>query len=166
MKIFVIGDTHFNHEALATMFKTRPIDFESKIKKHWNNMISKDDIVIHLGDVMVGKHAEWDKIIPLLPGRKILCLGNHDNKPPLWYMKNGFDFCCTKFNFDMYGLNLLFSHEPVYYENFDLNIHGHIHLEEHRRYIYDEKHYLFSLEKTDYLPRSLDSIIKDWKKSL
>ena len=49
--------------------------------------------------------------------------------------------------------------------HFDLNIHGHLHLERHREFETDDRHFLFSLEKTVYQPLLLETIVKEWGKS-
>ena len=103
MRIFVIADTHFGHKALADKYLSRPADFAKKIIINWKRTIKSDDMIIHLGDVTVGTSTDWSFIIPDLPGRKILVLGNHDKKSESWYMANGFDFCCSAFTWHMYG---------------------------------------------------------------
>lgn len=166
MKIFITSDTHFMHKALAEKFETRPFDFEQRIVRNWQRMIRSGDLIVHLGDVMVGKAPDWKMTIPSLPGRKILVLGNHDKMTASWYMKNGFDFCCSHFSWDMYGLSILLSHAPIVDGPFDLNIHGHLHSGRHRDCKVDQRHYLLSLEQTGYQPRLLESIVKEWKKSM
>jgi len=165
MRLFIITDTHFGHKNLGEKYQSRPADFETRIIRSWQQMIADEDMVLHLGDVVVGKTEDWRLIIPELPGRKVLILGNHDKQPVRWYMKNGFDFCCHQFYWEMFGLRILFSHEPLFSEEFDLNIHGHLHLGRHLEYKCDERHYLFELESSGYQPRTLDFIVKEWKRS-
>lgn len=165
MKIYAITDTHFGHKSLAEQYKARPSDFEYRIIRNWQRMVQPDDLVVHLGDVVVGKSVDWNIIIPKLSGRKILVLGNHDKRTASWYMKNGMEFCCSRFTWEMYGLAILFSHEPINDGAFDLNIHGHLHMRRHRECSVDQRHHLLSLEDTGYQPRLLESIIKEWKKT-
>jgi len=132
MRIFVIADTHFGHLSLIEKYQSRPPNFQEQIIKNWKRTVNADDLVIHLGDVVVGKSSDWATTIPNLPGRKVLVPGNHDLKSESWYMSNGFDFCCHQFLMNIYGLKILFSHEPAVYGDFDLNIHGHLHLGRHR----------------------------------
>lgn len=164
MRTFVIGDTHFGHRALATRYGARPLDFEDRILRHWRNLVSEGDLVIHLGDVVVGRAPDWMATIAQLPGRKILVVGNHDTKPIHWYMSNGFDFCCQRFCWRSLGLRILFTHEPSAAGEFDLNIHGHLHLGRHRECHRDHRHLLFALEETAYQPRTLESLVRAWKK--
>ncbi len=165
MKVYVISDTHWGHSALHDIFRERPEDFGRRITAEWWNAVSDDDLVVHLGDVHFGKVAEWSALVPSLPGRKVLVLGNHDKRSVLWYMKNGFEFCCSSFQWEMFGLQIHFTHEPVTDGTFDLNIHGHLHDGKHRECEYDERQFLVSLETSKYRPLQLESIIKMWKKS-
>ena len=165
MKIFCIADTHFSHDALVTEFDSRPPEFEKKIIRFCKSFIKEDDLLIHLGDVMVGSPDRWFEIIPEIPGRKILVVGNHDRKSYHWYMTNGFLFACESFEWAIYGLRILFTHEPVSKGNFDLNIHGHLHVNQHRESKEGNRSFLLSLEESNYQPQQLDSIIKKWQKT-
>gem|GEM_PF-1308717 len=164
MKIHIITDTHFGHKDLATKLKVRPDDFQERIINAWRLVVAEDDLVIHLGDVMVGKPTDWLSGIPDLPGRKVLIKGNHDKKSAQWYMNNGFEFYCETFSWQMFGYQLLFSHEPVFSGNFDLNIHGHLHGAAHRDYPKSERHLLLSLEDSGYRPHLLKTILQSWEK--
>ncbi len=165
MRIFIISDTHFGHKALAAEYLSRPDNFTSKTIENWTKLVKQNDIIIHLGDVVVGGPKTWEETVSILPGRKILVTGNHDQKTFSWYMANGFEFCCTCFMWNLFGFDIAFSHEPIFTGKFDLNIHGHLHLERHREIKTDSRHYLFSLEKTVYQPLLLDTIVKEWKKA-
>ena len=62
MKVWVVADTHFGHWALAEEYGARPPDFEARILAAWNRAISSADLVIHLGDVIVGTPGDWRSI--------------------------------------------------------------------------------------------------------
>lgn len=164
MKVFVITDTHFGHIALATKLQLRPISFQEKIIKAWNRDVGADDLVIHLGDVLLGSRSLWFDVVPKLPGRKILILGNHDQRNAHWYMSNGFDFCCQNFSWEMYGYKIIFSHEPIAGGEFDLNIHGHFHETKETKSPISSRHYLLSLEEAGYRPHPLKTIVNSWQK--
>ena len=56
MKYYLITDTHFGHEMLVRN-KHREIGYEDKIL---NNLRKKSgDVLIHLGDICIGKDEEW-----------------------------------------------------------------------------------------------------------
>lgn len=135
MKIFLITDTHLNHDKLVEF--GRPKDFQDRIKKGLKYL--KDDaVLIHLGDVCIGNDAENNKFFTDLKCKKILVKGNHDNKSNSWYLSNGWDFVCDSFTMKFHGKRLLFTHIPVPdSEDFDFNIHGHLHGNNHREMVYE-----------------------------
>lgn len=144
MKTFVISDTHFNHAKLME-YENRPENFNELIIKNWNKLVTPEDLVIHLGDVILGRNSELSGITGRLNGTKVLARGNHDNESVGWYMKRGFSFVADYFVFD----NIAFSHAPLtplpnqtlrqrskeevfVLKPVDLNIHGHFHRGKHR----------------------------------
>lgn len=184
MKIWVISDTHFNHDKLIS-YEKRPANFNEIIIRNWNRLVAPDDLVIHLGDVILGRDSSLDTILTRLTGRKVLARGNHDHKPLEWYIAKGFDFVCDYFVYR----NLAFSHAPLtplplqnnrqktgteeWEERVvDLNIHGHFHRGTHRgqkgmpdRYYdfnyFDENrasYYLIQIEDT-FRPVMLNEIL-------
>ena len=80
---FFTSDTHFNH-ANIIKFCNRPFKDVEQMNDvmitNWNNAISKDDTVFHLGDFCLGGAAEWTKILDRLNGKIYLIMGNHDLK--------------------------------------------------------------------------------------
>ncbi len=159
VKIFVISDTHFGHDGLTHTFGARPDRFSDKIFQNWKRDVAEDDLVIHLGDLVMGDYKRWLDLLPDLPGRKILTLGNHDRKSMHGYMTHGIDFVCDRFNWRMFDTNIVFSHAPVYDGDFDLNIHGHLHDGRHRDVATDDRHCLVSLERTGYGPVPLKTVM-------
>ena len=161
MRVFLISDTHFKDQFLERN-ELRPKGVTEKIIKNWNQFVNPDDVIIHLGDIVIGNSKDYTAIIPRLNGRKILVVGNHDKKGISWYMKNGFDFVCNAFSWQYTGKSILFTHEPSSsLEIYDLNIHGHLHLGIHRtEYKLTDKHLLFSLETENYQPVLLNTFIE------
>lgn len=153
MKVWLTTDTHFRHRKMIVK-GYRPADFEERIITQWNDVVRDTDLVIHLGDVIVGQDKELEMILFRLRGRKILVRGNHDNETVTWYMERGFDFACDSFTWN----RILFTHEPaaVLPAGCDLNIHGHLHSDGHRSAEYNLQTWnvLLSLEdpKVDYRP--------------
>ena len=80
---FFTSDTHFNH-ANIIRFCNRPFKDVEQMNEvmitNWNNAISKDDTVFHLGDFCLGGAAEWTKILDRLNVKIYLIMGNHDLK--------------------------------------------------------------------------------------
>ncbi len=126
MKVtWLISDTHFNHDKIAT-YCDRPTNFTDLIIKRWQEMVKPEDLVIHLGDVAIGNRRKVKDILAELPGRKALVLGNHDRMHgPDWWMAQGFDFACQAMKYR----NCWLTHEPStsLADGCEINIHGHLH---------------------------------------
>lgn len=78
---FFTSDTHFGHERIISLCN-RPFadvhEMNEAIIRNWNNVVSPEDTVFHLGDVAMGPWVEWDSLLTRLNGYKILVVGNHD----------------------------------------------------------------------------------------
>lgn len=144
-KIWVIADTHFNHAKLEEM-EGRPADFNERIIKNWSNLVSDDDLVIHLGDVIIGRQSEMEGILKRVPGRKVLVRGNHDHEKPGYYLRRGFEFVCDQFILD----KVVYSHVPLERlpEGCIANVHGHLHKNRHRPGGGEDWHKLIQIEDT------------------
>lgn len=164
MKVYLISDTHFNHEKIAT-YCDRPLDFTVRLINNWKQTVTDSDCVIHLGDVFIGKSAGWREIYPLLPGRKILVRGNHDRQRSCtWWMDHGFSFACDSMTFR----GALLTHEPYPGPTDKLNIHGHQHNIWHGFHCDGGKapsshpyfnQRLFAVEYTNYMPIEFDKFV-------
>jgi calcineurin-like phosphoesterase family protein len=135
MKYYLITDTHFGHDMLIKN-NHRESGYESVILKNLSK--KSGDVLIHLGDICIGKDEEWHKqFMEATKGfkRKILIRGNHDNKSYSWYYNHGWDFVCESMRLRVFGKEIVFSHMPILAENIenspykkvDKNIHGHLH---------------------------------------
>lgn len=159
MKIWLITDTHFNHERIKEL-SGRPDDFTERTLNNWSKMVGEDDLTIHLGDVIFSRPSELTDMMSRIPGRKVLVMGNHDRKPR-WYMNHGFDFACYRFELG----HTLFVHEPQFElpTSCERVIHGHLHNNAHRVEDYDQPipnyNYLLSLEEEEYRPVLLETFL-------
>jgi len=152
MKIFITADHHFNHENIIKYcgrpFKTIEEMNEFMIKK-WNSKVSKEDIVVHLGDFGFGKKEQIEEIRKRLNGNIILIPGNHDKK-----IVSSCDFIVVRGNLQI--RNLILSHRPLLKEeipkNF-INIHGHIHEKESHNGIN------VSVDRTNYEPLEITELL-------
>jgi len=170
MLTYILTDTHFFHTNIIK-YQYRPENFEKLIIKGLS-IIQQNDILIHLGDICLGKDAEvHSQIMPLLSHlhSKILVLGNHDNHSNTWYCEHGWDFVCESFSAKYFGKNILFSHRPQIPEKkYDINIHGHSHGNRHRADEYCEfwnpdYHKEFCLEHNHYQPILLKTFLEKLK---
>ena len=135
IKTWIVSDTHFGHKEIIKYQRDNYkniTDMNENIIKDWNNIISKDDTVIHLGDVSVGiTKEEIETIIKQLNGNIILIPGNHERKNLLenrhFYNQVGFKNVEQDIDHMVIG-KLVLSHEPVDFipEGY-FNIHGHVH---------------------------------------
>ncbi len=170
--IWITTDTHFHHQNLIDG-GCRPKGYEEKIYKYLKEYIKPDDILIHLGDFCWTNDDLEHQLFTstIICKKKWFILGNHDGKGISWYLSRGWDFCGHKIELDIYGRKILFSHIPQPpSRNWDLNIHGHFHdyseerIKEFEPEIYrylDHRHYLISLEKINYQPVKLETIVKN-----
>ena len=162
MTKFFISDTHFGHHRLWESGR-RIKHFDEKIIKSWKNNVKDNDTVIHLGDVLIANKRSWPYYLDGLPGKKILTVGNHDHESYSWYMDHGFDFACECFTWEIYGLNILFSHIPLMNLHYsDINIHGHLHEGTHRGPSPTDRHVLISMELQNYQLVTLESVTNKW----
>lgn len=111
--VWIISDTHFEDEDCKLMDPNWPTSEE-----YINGIrgISKNDTVIHLGDV--GNPVWMDKI----KGYKVLIMGNHDESASRF--TDYFDEVYT--GPLIIAEKILLSHEPILHYGF-FNIHGHNH---------------------------------------
>jgi calcineurin-like phosphoesterase family protein len=88
MKTFYTSDPHYGHytssERNILKFCNRPFqtieEHDEALIKNWNNVVSDDDRVYVLGDVLLGRHkANPNAILSRLQGKELhLITGNHD----------------------------------------------------------------------------------------
>jgi len=144
----------------------RPDNFEEMIFNGFG-VIGPDDILIHLGDICIGSDAEChEEFIMSINCKKILVRGNHDKKSIHWYLGHGWDWVCESMSMQYGGKRILFSHMPMVWDGYwDINIHGHFHNANHRRYEAElngdllKGQKLLALEYNNYQLWNLDKII-------
>ena len=85
MSIFALADLHLalsNPEKSMDVFGPRWEGYIPKIKDNWEKLVTDADTVLIPGDISwatyVEKAEEDFRFISDLPGRKLLCRGNHD----------------------------------------------------------------------------------------
>lgn len=171
-KIWVATDTHFFHKGIVRR-GVRPPDHNERTAEALSKL-GPDDTLIHLGDFAFAKYSEAAEIMNRCPARsKILLLGNHDNQSYSYYTRHGFTAAMETMTLQHGGKNILFSHRPLRRAwgwelpyGLDLNIHGHLHLRNHRdeesewQDEEDERWFLLSHEAVGYRPVLLDDILE------
>lgn len=129
--IYFIADTHFNHKNIIK-YCNRPyknkIEMNEDIIKKWNEVVTDEDTIYHLGDFALGSKDEFEKITKRLKGKKILIRGNHDVKSSI-YEELGF-IVLKNAPIRLDKEKLLLSHIPIADKQIPegyINVHGHIH---------------------------------------
>lgn len=81
MTTWFTSDTHLGH-ANIIKYCNRPFrdtdHMDEEIIRRWNETVSPEDTVYHLGDIALGKIADSLPKVARLNGHKIAVLGNHD----------------------------------------------------------------------------------------
>lgn len=157
MKYF-IADTHFNHENIIK-YCNRPFknskEMNEYIANKWNSVVTKGDIVYHLGDVGFGSTEELKELVGRLNGTKILIRGNHDYKRGLNGWKEvGFNEVYKK---KLVLSNLILTHEPIEVEENYINVFGHIHNKPLDERFNKSNHICVSCDAIDYTPISISN---------
>ena len=177
--IFIIGDCHFFHKNIIK-YCNRPwhtldsngniIISDDDIEKmnydmiqKWNSTISNKSIVYINGDFCFGSKNKVLSIVSKLNGRKRIILGNHDKLKISQYYDIGFE---RVYDYPILIKQfILISHAPLEWINDSMpyaNIYAHV----HNSPIYKDftsNTFCSSVERINYTPKSLTSIIKIWK---
>ena len=79
--IFFTADSHFGHARIIPLCQ-RPFadvtEMDETMIRRWNEVVSPDDEVWHLGDFAFYRDARAESVFWRLNGRKSLIIGNHD----------------------------------------------------------------------------------------
>lgn len=82
MTTFFTSDTHFSHSNIIK-YCNRPFtdrkEMDEILVRNWNETVSDDDLVYHLGDISYGSPDYTASIFNRLTGKKVIFRGNHDS---------------------------------------------------------------------------------------
>ena len=128
LNTWIISDTHFFHENIGR-YCNRPENWQELIIKNWNDLISLDESVLHLGDFALGKKSNFELLTGSLNGRLFLIQGNHDRLSQSFCEAHGVTLIKNSFMVELENqMKLIFSHRPIVpLEDGWVNLHGHIH---------------------------------------
>lgn len=172
-KIFLTSDTHFGHDReflWGPRGFTNSQEHDEAVIKNWNETVSPDDIVYHLGDLMLGDNAHGIECVKRLNGHIKLIRGNHDTDAR-WKLYG------TLPNVELIGwadvikykkYNFYLSHHPTMTSNLEkaphlrmhlINLYGHTH---QMGKFYQDMPYMFhvGLDSNDNRPILLDDAIE------
>ena len=181
-----IADLHFGHENIIR-FDDRPFsdakEMEEVLISNWNSVVKNGDTTYILGDFCWGKEDEWNRIIKLLNGNKVLILGNHDLKNMSAELKKMFQDIKDYKEITDDGKHVIMSHYPMfcYKGSYDPNtymLHGHVHnctneakwcekwrkeLKKNYYYSYDNRGNIYNvgcmMPWMNYTPRTIEEIV-------
>lgn len=171
-RIFVTSDTHFGHDR---EFLWGPRGFESyedhdtEVIRRWNEVVGENDIVYHLGDVMLGNNNYGMGCLAVLNGHIKIIPGNHDTATRLELYKK-------LPNVEVLGLaemirykkyNFYLSHHPTMTSNLEkapflrmhlINLFGHTH---QNKQFYQDIPFMFhvGMDSNNCTPILLDDAI-------
>lgn len=134
--IFLISDTHFGHANICKFFNEdgsplRPWDdpsiMDEEMIERWNSVVKPNDVVYHLGDVVMNRKCLGT--LKRLNGDKRLIMGNHDIFDHNDYLEH-FSRLHGCFKLE----DMMLTHIPLHTDSVGrwatANIHGHIHSQE------------------------------------
>ena len=160
---WIVSDTHFFHKNIIK-YCNRPMHHNELMLKNWLETVQPEDQVLHLGDLMVWYGDGIEKAyeyVEQLPGRKHILRGNHDGH------LSDEDFELLGFTVEgefiqkIGQTKVLFSHYPDTARGhlWELNVHGHVHNNDHRGSERPKKYLNVSIEVMDYKPVRLRDIL-------
>lgn len=161
-RVLVVSDTHFFHTRLVLELAPgiRPLNVDTLMLERWRESVRADDLVLHLGDVIVGGGLpeQYNDRLPHLPGRVFLLPGNHDRSPHKLeaYLGRGWSLIRP---FQMVYRDTLIhvTHEPIPEEELlpgEVNVHGHIH-----HHLKGDGYVNCSVEHLDYRPTPVTDLL-------
>lgn len=134
---FIISDTHFGHTNSWAKFKLadgctplRPFtsteEMDETMVDNWNRVVGPNDVVYHLGDVVINKKSLHH--VKRLNGHKRLIRGNHDIFKDRDYHDVGFEqIWGVRVFVDQFILSHIPLHPGSVTDRFRVNVHGHLH---------------------------------------
>lgn len=179
--IWFVSDSHFCHNK-PFLYEPRGFDnineHNETIIQNWNSLVQPNDIVYHLGDVMLNDDEQGLECLQRLNGRIRMIRGNHDSDNRLLKFAN-----CV--NVESAGdwstmikegkQHIYLSHFPTITSNYDsdrplkarvLNLCGHSHTKDPFADWSKGLIYHVELDAHDNKPVALEDIMKDVRKRL
>jgi calcineurin-like phosphoesterase family protein len=122
--IFFTSDHHFSHNNIIR-YCQRPFssveEMDQEMIHRWNETVAPEDTVYYLGDFSLSLKPV-ESVTPLLHGKKLLIMGNHDVCHPFnkkraargreVYFKSGFESLELESSIEIAGRTVLLHHLP------------------------------------------------------
>lgn len=140
-KIFITSDTHFGHDR-EFLFGPRGFtsieEHDQEVIRRWNSVVGPDDVVYHLGDVMLNDNAHGMECLRQLNGQIKIVPGNHDtdNRLKLYAQLENVEVLPMAIMLKYQKYNFYLSHHPTLTSNLEkapylrmhlINLYGHTH---------------------------------------
>ena len=174
-KIFVTSDLHFSHDR-EFVWKVRGFNSVQEMNeayiKRWNSVVSDDDDVYVLGDLMLGPNEIGINCLKQLKGRIHIACGNHDTptrrslyleQPNVWSLEWAFMLPYKKYHFFMTHFPCMTGNlEKESLKQMTLNLYGHTH---QKTNFYEDRPYMYhvGVDSHNGYPVLLDDIIQEMK---
>lgn len=171
MAIYVTSDLHFGHDREFVWGARGYADVNEMNMKQlekFNSMVTDEDEVWILGDLVLGDIESGLLFLKQLKGKIHICLGNHDTaKREQVYRDMGWDVQLAA-RFKYKKISFYLSHYPTITHNLDekelwqvvVNLYGHVH-QTTNFYHDDPWMYHVGVDSHDGYPVSLDQILAD-----
>ncbi|MFJ6531489.1 hypothetical protein [Microbacterium sp. NPDC091662] len=189
---YVTSDTHFGHARISEL-AGRPFatvdEMNAELLRRWNEVVGRDDTVLHLGDVALGPIETSISLTSQLHGHKFLVPGNHDRVSPAtqssraierfaplyeaagWKIlpevvegtRRGFQICASHYPYsgDSHETDRHVNHRPRWDYGIPL-LHGHTHDRSHGPHGHE---FHVGVDAHDFAPISL-TVIDAWIQAL
>jgi calcineurin-like phosphoesterase family protein len=170
-KIWLTSDTHFAHDR-DFIWKARGFknvnEMNKEIVRRWNSVVSEEDTVYHLGDVMLGDNSIGLSLLKQLNGTIYIAFGNHDTQSRI----DAYRECHNVAGVQMgYRIKVgkrtgILTHYPTITANGSdtrtLNFFGHTHQTEN---FYEDRPYMYhvGLDSHDCYPVLLEDALTEIK---
>lgn len=140
-KIFITSDTHFGHDR-EFLFGPRGFtsieEHDQEVIRRWNSVVGPDDVVYHLGDVMLNDNVHGMECLRQLNGQIKIVPGNHDtdNRLKLYAQLENVEVMPMAIPLKYQKYNFYLSHHPTLTSNLEkapylrmhlINLYGHTH---------------------------------------
>lgn len=169
---FATSDLHLCHDR-GFIYEPRGFDsvdaHNEAIVERWNSVVSPEDEVYILGDLMLNDNEKGIEYLNRLNGHKFFVKGNHDSLSRVaLYQENGVQYLGSSYELDYKKYHFHLCHYPTLTGNLEkeslkqmmLNLFGHTHSKEK---FYEDRPYMYNvaLDAHDCYPVSFEQIIQD-----
>lgn len=175
MAIYFTSDLHFCHNR-EFIYKARGFDsvedMNAAIVKNWNSVVTNEDDIYVLGDLMLKDNETGLKLIKSLKGRIHVVLGNHDTdtREKLYHACPNIVEVENAIRLNKNGYHLFMTHYPCFTANLEaeslkkctINFFGHTHQQGN---FYNDIPFMYhvGVDSHNCTPVSFEQAIEDMK---